>query len=198
MRRIMIKNGPVGDGNLRCRGAARGRRRRRSLAGAGAARFLLRRSRRRDAAAGRGGRAAAGADRRARFCRDRGGQRRCRRRAWFAQGVRLIWAFDEVEAIRAFQQAQRADPDCALCHLRRGLGARADDQPAAAHRRAGRRPRRHGARRRTGGRPERARPGADRGMALRTRAGASFSNAAYADFMERAARAHARRRHRSR
>ena len=29
-------------------------------------------------------------------------------RAWFAQGVRLIWAFDEVEAIRAFQQAQRA------------------------------------------------------------------------------------------
>jgi tetratricopeptide (TPR) repeat protein len=36
-------------------------------------------------------------------------------RAWFAQGVRLIWAFDEVEAIRAFQQAQRADPTCALC-----------------------------------------------------------------------------------
>ncbi len=38
-------------------------------------------------------------------------------RAWFAQGVRLIWAFDEVEAIRAFQQAQRADPNCALCHF---------------------------------------------------------------------------------
>jgi len=36
-------------------------------------------------------------------------------RAWFAQGVRLVWAFDEVEAIRAFQQAQRADPNCALC-----------------------------------------------------------------------------------
>jgi tetratricopeptide (TPR) repeat protein len=36
-------------------------------------------------------------------------------RAWFAQGVRLIWAFDEVEAIRAFQQAQRLDPQCALC-----------------------------------------------------------------------------------
>jgi tetratricopeptide (TPR) repeat protein len=36
-------------------------------------------------------------------------------RTWFAQGVRLVWAFDEVEAIRAFQQAQRADPACAMC-----------------------------------------------------------------------------------
>ncbi len=36
-------------------------------------------------------------------------------RAWFAQGVRLVWAFDEVEAIRAFQQAQSADPNCAMC-----------------------------------------------------------------------------------
>jgi hypothetical protein len=36
-------------------------------------------------------------------------------RRWFAQGVRLVWAFDEVEAIRAFQQAQQADPNCALC-----------------------------------------------------------------------------------
>ncbi len=36
-------------------------------------------------------------------------------RAWFAQGVRLIWAFDEVEAIRAFQQAQRLAPECAMC-----------------------------------------------------------------------------------
>jgi hypothetical protein len=36
-------------------------------------------------------------------------------RRWFEQGVRLVWAFDEVEAIRAFQQAQRLDPECALC-----------------------------------------------------------------------------------
>jgi len=36
-------------------------------------------------------------------------------RAWFAQGVRLIWAFDEAEAIRAFKEAQRLDPGCALC-----------------------------------------------------------------------------------
>ena len=36
-------------------------------------------------------------------------------RRWFAQGVRLIWAFDEVEAIRAFQQSQQIDPNCAMC-----------------------------------------------------------------------------------
>ena len=36
-------------------------------------------------------------------------------RRWFDQGVRLVWAFDEAEAIRAFQQAQRLDPDCAMC-----------------------------------------------------------------------------------
>jgi hypothetical protein len=35
--------------------------------------------------------------------------------AWFRQGVRLIWAFDEVEAVRAFQQAQKLDPSCSLC-----------------------------------------------------------------------------------
>ncbi len=29
---------------------------------------------------------------------------------WFEQGVRLVWAFDEAEAIRAFEQAQRIDP----------------------------------------------------------------------------------------
>ncbi len=32
-------------------------------------------------------------------------------RRWFDQGVRLTWAFDEVEAIRAFQQAQKIDPN---------------------------------------------------------------------------------------
>ena len=35
--------------------------------------------------------------------------------AWFKQGVRLIWAFDEVEAVRSFQMAQKLDPGCALC-----------------------------------------------------------------------------------
>ncbi|PSJ36870.1 hypothetical protein C7I55_24480 [Sphingomonas deserti] len=36
-------------------------------------------------------------------------------RRWFDQGVRLIWAYDEVEAIRAFERAQALAPDCALC-----------------------------------------------------------------------------------
>lgn len=35
--------------------------------------------------------------------------------AWFAQGVRLFWSFDETEAIRAFEYAQKLDPDCAMC-----------------------------------------------------------------------------------
>jgi tetratricopeptide (TPR) repeat protein len=35
--------------------------------------------------------------------------------AWFKQGVRLVWAFDEAEAIRSFQMAQQIDPRCALC-----------------------------------------------------------------------------------
>jgi tetratricopeptide (TPR) repeat protein len=34
---------------------------------------------------------------------------------WFDQGVALVWAFDEVEAVRAFQEAQRLDPNCAMC-----------------------------------------------------------------------------------
>jgi hypothetical protein len=36
-------------------------------------------------------------------------------RRWFDQGVALVWAFDEVEAVRAFQEAQRLDPNCAMC-----------------------------------------------------------------------------------
>jgi tetratricopeptide (TPR) repeat protein len=36
-------------------------------------------------------------------------------RRWFDQGVRLVWAFDEVEAVRAFREAQRLDPACAMC-----------------------------------------------------------------------------------
>lgn len=36
-------------------------------------------------------------------------------KAWFAQGVRLFWSFDETEAIRAFEYAQKLDPNCAMC-----------------------------------------------------------------------------------
>lgn len=35
---------------------------------------------------------------------------------WFEQGLRLLWAYDEAEAIRAFREAQARDPACALCH----------------------------------------------------------------------------------
>jgi tetratricopeptide (TPR) repeat protein len=36
-------------------------------------------------------------------------------RRWFDQGVALVWAFDEVEAVRAFQQAQALDANCSMC-----------------------------------------------------------------------------------
>lgn len=34
---------------------------------------------------------------------------------YFDQGVRLYYAFNHAEAIRAFKEAQRLDPDCAIC-----------------------------------------------------------------------------------
>jgi tetratricopeptide (TPR) repeat protein len=33
---------------------------------------------------------------------------------WFDQGLRLMWAFNHDEATRAFQEAARLDPDCAM------------------------------------------------------------------------------------
>ncbi|HYI64508.1 MAG TPA: tetratricopeptide repeat protein [Allosphingosinicella sp.] len=108
-------------------------------------------------------------------------------RAWFAQGVRLVWAFDEAEAIRAFQEAQRRDPNCALCFFgeawARGptinLQPRTDELAAAraAARRAVALSQRLGARDRI----------LVRGMEIRTRDGPAFANAAYASFMETAA-----------
>jgi tetratricopeptide (TPR) repeat protein len=108
-------------------------------------------------------------------------------RAWFAQGVRLIWAFDEVEAIRAFQMAQRRDPTCAMCHLgeawARGptinLSPRTAELAAAraAVARAAALSQRLNARDRL----------ILRGMQVRTRPGADFSNEAYATYMEGAA-----------
>src|SRR6516162_5690342 len=35
--------------------------------------------------------------------------------AWFDQGVRLSFAFNHAEAQRAFREAQKLDPNCALC-----------------------------------------------------------------------------------
>src|SRR4030095_1453944 len=36
--------------------------------------------------------------------------------AWFNQGIRLSFAFNHAEAQRAFREAQKLDPKCALCY----------------------------------------------------------------------------------
>jgi tetratricopeptide (TPR) repeat protein len=107
-------------------------------------------------------------------------------RAWFAQGVRLIWAFDEAEAVRAFQMAQRADPDCALCHWgeawARGptINLQPRTEELAPARAAARRAEALAARKTLSER--------DRaliaGLVLRTADGPAFANAAYASRME--------------
>lgn len=35
--------------------------------------------------------------------------------AYFDQGLRLAWAFNHAEARRSFHEAQRLDPECAMC-----------------------------------------------------------------------------------
>ena len=35
---------------------------------------------------------------------------------YFDQGLKLTYAFNHAEALRAFQEAQRLDPDCAMCY----------------------------------------------------------------------------------
>src|SRR5512143_838133 len=35
---------------------------------------------------------------------------------YFDQGIRLVYAFNHAEAIRAFEAAQKLDPDCAMCY----------------------------------------------------------------------------------
>jgi len=110
-------------------------------------------------------------------------------RIWFAQGVRLVWAFDEAEAVRAFQEAQRLDPACALCIFgeawARGptINLQPRTQELAAARTA--------ARRAAALAREKATSPRDRalldGMLIRTREGDAFANAAYADHMEAAA-----------
>lgn len=35
--------------------------------------------------------------------------------AWFDHGVRLRWAFEHKEAVRAFRRARMIDPDCGMC-----------------------------------------------------------------------------------
>jgi tetratricopeptide (TPR) repeat protein len=108
-------------------------------------------------------------------------------RAWFAQGVRLIWAFDEAEAVRAFAEAQRRDGECALCFFGEAwarsptinLRGRAEELPAA--RAAARR-----ALALSEGLSERDRL-LVRAMTIRTSEGEAFDQAAYARFVEAAA-----------
>src|SRR5262249_10868306 len=35
---------------------------------------------------------------------------------WFDQGLRLVYAFNHAEAARAFREAARRDPSCAMCY----------------------------------------------------------------------------------
>lgn len=108
-------------------------------------------------------------------------------RAWFAQGVRLIWAFDEAEAIRAFQQAQRLDPACALCAFgeawARGptINLSPRNEELAAARAAARR-----AMALAGNLSPRDRV-LVQAMVVRTPDGEAFANQAYAAFLESAA-----------
>ncbi len=43
------------------------------------------------------------------------GTRNPKAQAWFDQGLRLAFGFNHAEAQRAFREAQKADPGCALC-----------------------------------------------------------------------------------
>lgn len=108
-------------------------------------------------------------------------------RAWFAQGVRLVWAFDEAEAIRAFQQAQRIDPSCAMCFFGEAWarGPTLNLQPRTEELEAARAAARR-AQVLSEGLSQRDRT-LIQGMALRTRDGDAFSGEAYAAFMEAAA-----------
>ena len=41
--------------------------------------------------------------------------------AYFDQGLRLYWAFNHAEAVRAFSEAERLDPACAMCAVGQAL-----------------------------------------------------------------------------
>jgi tetratricopeptide (TPR) repeat protein len=47
--------------------------------------------------------------------RFKAGTRSPNAQAWFDQGIRLAFAFNHAEAQRAFREAQKLDPNCALC-----------------------------------------------------------------------------------
>ena len=51
---------------------------------------------------------------------------------WFDQGLALLHCFWDYEALRAFEQAARLDPNCAMCHwgISRALDFRGDSEQA--------------------------------------------------------------------
>ena len=55
--------------------------------------------------------------------------------AWFDQGINLVYDFWDYEANRAFQQAVRTDPSCAICHwgLAQSLGIHNAEVQSYAH-----------------------------------------------------------------
>ncbi len=55
--------------------------------------------------------------------------------AWFDQGINLIFDFWDYEANRAFEQAIRTDPNCAICHwgLAQSLGIHNQEVQGYAH-----------------------------------------------------------------
>ena len=54
---------------------------------------------------------------------------------WFDQGINLTYDFWDYEAARAFEQAIRTDPNCAICHwaMYETLSSRGNDERAFAH-----------------------------------------------------------------
>jgi len=56
-------------------------------------------------------------------------------RAWFDQGINLVFDFWDYEANRAFEQAIRTDPNCAICHwaLSESLGIHNQEVQGYAH-----------------------------------------------------------------
>ncbi len=51
------------------------------------------------------------------------GTRSAKAQAWFDQGVRLMFGFNHAEAMRAFHEAQKLDPRCALCYWGEALSS---------------------------------------------------------------------------
>jgi tetratricopeptide (TPR) repeat protein len=106
---------------------------------------------------------------------------------WFKQGVRLIWAFDEPEAVRSFEMAQKLDPSCALCFWGEAWarGPTINLRPRTAELQAARKAAARAAELGTKlGARDRMLVNA---MVIRTKGAQAFDNAAYAERMETAA-----------